>query len=167
MRFVTLAAVIISLVVNNVAYASGVPDLLPDNIYGTPPPKFVDHWLRFSVLGDRTAPFVVVWVSPQKFKRSGFEKLIVLPKHEYHQVASASRSNTCADTVKLYPGWRMLQATEHSANQEESVCVLPHASACRFLTQLSALPSQDWSEPKTKPISILAADMECPGANPE
>jgi hypothetical protein len=132
----------------------------PDDVFGTSTPKRVTNWLRLSVLGNTYHPFLIIWISPQAFHRSGFERLVVLSPREYKNLSAFANSYTCSNSIGKNPE-HTLWITQYSAGQTRSVCVLPHASACAFLTEASALPNISWTEKKVMPIRDIALDIGC------
>jgi hypothetical protein len=118
-----------------------IPPAPPDNIFGTPPPKHIETWIRISVLGLRAHPFPILWLSPRTFERSYFEKLIVLSPEEYRGVVSLARSYPCLDPWAKFPEDVAVFVTEHSRTLVGRGCRLPSTTQCKFLSNLSELPS--------------------------
>jgi hypothetical protein len=148
-----------SIVAVNAAHADdGLP---PDDVYGTPPPKSVKSWVRLSVLGDRNVPFPIIWISPQGFDRSGFERLVALSPGEYGYFSTFARSYTCSDAAPKIPQWGTLQITEHASRYGEATCVLPRISACSFLSAIMTIPEIEWTQPRLEPIRFLIRNIRC------
>jgi hypothetical protein len=133
----------------------------PDDIFGTPPPASVRSWVRLSVLGDRHHPFLIVWVSPQAFGRSGFERLMTLSPDEYDKFLAYTRSSSCLERMPQHPRTGMLLVTEHADGGKDDFCVLPDGAECRFLSGIESVPDVKWTQQKVRPIRDLATNIEC------
>lgn len=134
---------------------------LPNPVYGTPPPPSVKRWTRLAVIGEIDAPYPIIWIAPQAFRRSGFERLIVLKPEEYAAFLDYVDSYRCSGITGRYPERGTLQITEFSSNHQVDVCTTPRAEACNFLAGLSSLGKIGWTYERLKPIRDLATTLEC------
>jgi len=132
--------------------------------FGTTPSNSVAHWINYAVLGPRNMPFPSVWMSPQRFKTSGYpEFLIVLPPLKYAVVAIFTQYRiaryNCAGGEPQRPPWYTLQVSEHDDGRTQT-CVMLQTSACHYLSDVLHLPI-DWSLKERQPIVDLAHSIKC------
>src|SRR5579862_8011369 len=138
-----------------------MPISMPDDIAGTPPPKFAPNWTRLSILGDRNHPFLIIWVSPRYFRRTEFERILTLTDKEYAHFVAFSRSLSCSG-IPLNTRSNALMITEHSGSNSETICVMPHSGACDFLVGVANLQNIRWTEGKVRPLYELSVNISCP-----
>jgi len=149
------------------ATISVAQDGRPSFIYGTTPDSSVAHWIRLIVLGNRNSPFPIVWLSPQRFKTSGFPEFLVLLSHQKYDVVGnftqtrIARSD-CARKEPQRPPWYTVEISEYVDGRTQ-MCVIPQASACRFLSGILELPSLNLDAEERKPIDDLARSIKCKG----
>lgn len=157
-RFLTL---IISLATLPTTSFGEPAALLPSDVSGTPPPKWVKSWTRLSVLGNVNHPFLIVWISPQTFVRHGFERLVTLSPREYDSLVMFTHSQGCSNIINKPPEQGTLWVTQFSEGRSRSVCVLPPSNACPFMSEVAKLSSVNWTEKRSAPIRDIAADIGC------
>jgi hypothetical protein len=143
-----------------VAQTSGLP-ILPDDVYGTAPPRTVENWIRISLLGPRLHPYPILWLSPQKFRRTYFEALITFSPQDYSRVSSLSHAYACIERTK-YAGDMALLVTGHSRHRQAD-CILSVAQGCDLWSNLENLPSMHQSSESTKLMQAFSREMACNG----
>jgi hypothetical protein len=152
----------VALIANSNANAdSASPPVLPDNVFGAPPPKNVKNWIRLSILGIRTHPYTILWLSPQRFDRLYFEKLIVLSPKEYGDVLYLTRSYSCMDPAGAFREKVEVLVTEHSRAFKGNGCILPSTVRCNFLSRLGKFPSIDHTAKNEDLVRYFAEDAGC------
>ena len=161
MKFIlSVIALTISLGLPTVSPIAAI-DLPPIPGYGTPPGKAVKNWTRIAVIGDSNAPTPIVWVSPESFRRTGIERLIVLSPREYRGFVLFVRSYACSAQIGSYSNWGTLQVTQFSSGHSQVLCTFSRKKACGFLSDISALPGVAWTSRRVKPIHDLAVSIGC------
>jgi hypothetical protein len=136
------------------------PDVSFDDIYGTHPPAFVKNWTRLSILGGRHHPFLVIWISSQRFPRVGGERLLTLPSDQYDGLVSTLNFSKCLKSDGPHPEEHRLLITEHSQAGERQ-CILTHSRSCKFLTSVSAISEIRTSKDHREILHIFASDADC------
>jgi hypothetical protein len=136
------------------------PDVSFDDIYGARAPAFVKNWTRLSILGDRRHPFLVIWISSQRFPRVGGERMLTLPSDQYDGLISTFDFSRCLKSDGHYPEEHRLLITEHSQASERQ-CVLTHSRSCKFLTGVSAISEIRTSKDHREILHIFASDADC------
>jgi len=134
---------------------------MPDFINGTPPPNTVAHWIRLNVLGDRNAPWPIIWISTQTFERQYPESLIVLQPDEYQALSTFVRANRCSTDEPRYPAWGTLKSTEHSDGQTVVLCVMSCFKARDYLSAILAIPQIAWTEKRGQILRLLQRGLGC------
>ncbi len=163
MKNAFLAMTLTALVfVCHAAAAANAPRLIPDNIIGTEPPKSVSEWTRISVLGLRNHLYLIIWISPQSFPRSGFERLVVLSPVEYEGVGPVISAYDCLDPLTPFPEPHAVLVSEYSAAKGEGSCRLPYAASCEFLSKLAKLPGIGGVAKHEKTVRDFAEEFRCP-----
>lgn len=143
----------------SLARAYDVP-LSPDNTLGAPAPEHTRQWVRLSVLGPRSAPLLIVWVSPTAFPRTGFERLLLMRPNEYRRFVGFVRSYPCLEPDYANPEYRSLLVTQHSSRRDR-VCTISRARACDFLSRSVTLRGVHWTRSKKEPLLDFALGIRC------
>jgi hypothetical protein len=157
----TLRALSLGLLLSIGSSDAAKTPLIPDNIDGTPPPAFVTHWTRLSVLGQRTILYMVIWISPQAFARTPFEWLLVLRPDEYGGVQSSLDLYPCADPKVGYPELHALQVSKYEAGKGQTNCQLSAKSSCDYLRRLASLPGIRGIAKKEELLRDFADEIDC------
>lgn len=138
---------------------------LPDPqvfMYGQTPDAQVKSWIRLAVLGARDKPFLVIFISPQRFKSPGFpEAHILLRGNEYRALAVFTRTKQCSIGVVERPAWGTLLITEYRDGHSRNLCVMPPEAACAYLSSISMLAGINWTSTQLEPIHELADAIKC------
>lgn len=132
-----------------------------DAILGTPAPSAAKAWLRFSVLGDRNAPYPIVWISPYSFRRVFPESLVQLTSKEFEALVLFTRTFHCSHVVSKYPASGTIAISQFQRSSAESVCVLPKLVACRYLSEVFVLQDIRWTKTKREPMDALYTSLRC------
>jgi len=159
-RAVCSLLLVTSLVLPSLTSLAQEPGISFDDIYGTHPPTFVKNWTRLSILGARHHPFLVIWISPQRFPRVDGERMLTLPSDQYDGLVSTLNSSRCLKSDSPYPEEHRLLITEHSQASERQ-CVLTHSRSCKFLTSVSAISEIRTSKDHREVLHIFASDADC------
>jgi hypothetical protein len=129
-------------------------------IFGSTPPKEINDWVKLLVLGNRNSLFPIVWVSPQRFKLSGFpERLIVLPRKDYREFVKFISVRGCSKARPTGSVWGTLEISHHSKDRTEVVCVLPQKAACPYLADI--MDKIVTTKERRAPISDLRVSIGC------
>lgn len=132
-------------------------------MFGEPPSKTIVNWTRLSILGEVHAPLPVEWMSPQRFSRPGFERLIVLSPKKYAEVVGVIPAIGCASSVvgiKERPHWRALEITQSRAAVVRE-CILAGETACRFLSAAAEILGARRRRDRAEFIRILDSQLAC------
>jgi hypothetical protein len=141
--------------------SSSYPSLPRDIVYGTPPAKNVKNWVRLNVLGERNAPWPIIWLSPQRFSRSFPETVITLSRREYRALEVFALANGCPVVESSYPSWGTLQVTDYSSGREHTLCIMPREKACGYLSNLVANTRIGLVGEKLEPVRELSRGLSC------
>lgn len=156
-----LRALAVGLVLSFGSSGAAETQLIPDNIIGTHPPEFLAHWTRLSVLGLRNRLYPIIWVSPQAFPRTGFEKLLLLTPDEYGGVQALLGRSTCLDPTAAFPEAHALQVSEYAVGKGQANCRLSARSSCEYLQHLSSLPGIRGTSRTEEMLRDFANELEC------
>lgn len=164
MRYLILALTLFvcSSVVNGALSDDRTVPALP--MIGTPPDQSVKNWSRFFALGEINAPLPAVWVSPQAFPLSGYQRLIVLPRRQYARFLAYVHSTSCSaslGSIIKQKDWRAILITEYSRGRSRD-CILSHEKACMLLSKISAGPELDKMR-ESEPLQLLSRVIKCAG----
>jgi hypothetical protein len=156
----TFASVLLVMILAITAQGAAL-NLPPDDAFGTPPPTYVRHWTRLSIVSEVNAPFPIIWVSPQSFSSSMFEELIRLSPEEYSSFVSVVRHvPNCVHTLPAHPEWGTMMLSTYSAGSERR-CFITRIRACRFLAATASIPGIHWTPLKMRPLQKLAMSIKC------
>ena len=134
-------------------------------LFGTTPDSAVKNWIKYVVVGPQNSLLPIVLISPQIFETSGYpESLIVLPQSKYDLIDRFTHNrmslSDCKSDKRQVAEWYSIEMSDHD-NARTQKCVLPQASACRYLSGVLQLSGVDWSDAEHKPIDDLVRSIKC------
>jgi hypothetical protein len=155
------ATTILCLTANTIGVAAETPEM-PSNVFGTPPPKAIKNWTRISVLGIRNHPYLILWLSSEEFRRSHFERLIVLPQRDYDDVVTIAQNYACLRPEVSFPIRTALLVSVYSSEKGERNCRLPSAARCELMSKLSKISSIVALAHNRQQMAAFATNVGCP-----
>jgi hypothetical protein len=164
MRFAQVALVSSALLLATIARAADTGSASYDDfpIFGREPST--ESWIWYTVVGARDSLPPVIYIATQRFKTALPEALIVLSQERYDLVARFTQLRVTQPGCPLEapyptPQYSIKIAEHHDGHTR--FCVLPHASACRYVADVINLPGINWTHTELEPFNSLLINDQC------
>jgi hypothetical protein len=121
----------------------------------------VSQWIRLNIDGNRNHPYIIVWISPEKYHSEyGYDKSILLESEEFESLVNLSISNRCKNKDIVVKDGVNLKITTYTHGKLETVCVMSKKAGIEFLTNVISFPQIRWKDDDVWFFYSLRGELE-------